>query len=101
MYASTSVDLSKILGGQTKILGGNVVKCIGVSQTLAARARADPPKSTPMCASLYVCMYACTCIYTRMYACMYACVCVYQRVCVCVCTKVCMNECMYVAYVRI
>ena len=42
----TGVDLSKILGGQTKILGGQKVvksdKCMGVSQLLGARARAAP-----------------------------------------------------------
>jgi len=44
------VDLSKILGGQTQILGGNVVKidkCMGVSRLLGARARSAPLKSTP------------------------------------------------------
>ena len=47
---TTGVDLSKILVGQTKILGGKVVKSdkyIGVSQLLGARARAAF-KSTPM-----------------------------------------------------
>ena len=48
----TGVDLSKILGGQTNILGGQKVvksdKCMGVSQLLGGRARAAPPKSTPM-----------------------------------------------------
>src|SRR6218665_3468309 len=46
----TGVDLSKILGGQTKILGEKVVKsdkCMGVSQLLGARSRAAP-QSTPM-----------------------------------------------------
>jgi len=43
----TDVDLSKILGGQTKILGrGQKVvksdKCKGVSQLLGASARAPP-----------------------------------------------------------
>ena len=42
----TGVDLSKILGGQTKILWGQKVvksdKCMGVSQLLGARARAAP-----------------------------------------------------------
>ncbi len=37
--ATTGVDLSKILGGQTKILGGQKVvksdKCMGVSQLLS------------------------------------------------------------------
>ena len=48
----TGVDSSKILGGQTKILRGQKVvksdKCMGVSQSFGARARAAPPKSTPM-----------------------------------------------------
>jgi len=48
----TGVVLSKILGRQTKVLGGKVVKsdkCMRVSQLLSgARARAAPPKSTPM-----------------------------------------------------
>jgi len=41
--AIIGVDLSKILGGQTKILWGEVVKtdqCMGVPQLLGARARA-------------------------------------------------------------
>ena len=43
----TGVDLSKILGGQTKISGGGqkVVKsdkCMSISQLLGARARAVP-----------------------------------------------------------
>ena len=46
MHIDTGVGLSKILGGQTKILGGRkVVKsvnCMGVSQLLGARARAAP-----------------------------------------------------------
>ena len=48
----TCVDLSKILDGQNKILGGQKVvksdKCMGVSQLLGARARAALLKSTPM-----------------------------------------------------
>src|SRR6218665_435577 len=44
---STGVDLSKILGRQTKILGRQKVvksdKYMGVSQLLGARARAAPP----------------------------------------------------------
>jgi len=48
----TGVDLSKILGGQIKIFGGQKVvksdKCMGVSQLLGARAPAAPKKSTPM-----------------------------------------------------
>jgi len=40
------VDLSKILGGQTKIYGGQKVvksdKCMGVSQLLGARTRTAP-----------------------------------------------------------
>src|SRR6218665_2904269 len=47
----TGVDLSKIFGVQSKILGGKVVKsdkCMGVSQLLGAGARAAPSKSTPM-----------------------------------------------------
>ena len=42
----SGLDLSKVLGGQTKILGGKVVKsekCMGVSQLLEVRARAPPP----------------------------------------------------------
>ena len=53
---STGVDLSKILGGQTKILEGKVVKsdkCMGASQLFGARAQAAP-KSTPMVVGLYV-----------------------------------------------
>ena len=42
----TDVDLSKILGGKTKILGGQKVvksdKCMGVSQLTGACARAAP-----------------------------------------------------------
>jgi len=43
----TGVDLSKILGGQTKILGEKVIKCkcykcMRVSKLLGARARAAP-----------------------------------------------------------
>ena len=42
----TGIDLSKILGGQTKIFGGQKEiksdKCMGVSQLLGARARAAP-----------------------------------------------------------
>ena len=43
---TTGVDLSKILGGQTKILAGKGDKsdaCMGVYQLLGARARAAPP----------------------------------------------------------
>ena len=43
---TTGVDLSKILAGQTKILGGQKVaksdKCMGVSRLLGARAWAAP-----------------------------------------------------------
>ena len=42
---TTDADLSKILGGQTKILGRKVVKgdeCMGVSQLLGARSRVSP-----------------------------------------------------------
>jgi len=46
LFAITGVDLSKILGGQTKILGGakdgKSDKRVGVSQLLGARARAAP-----------------------------------------------------------
>ena len=41
----TDVDLAKLLVGQTKILGGNVVKsdkCMGDSQILEARGPAAP-----------------------------------------------------------
>ena len=53
MYSSrsTGVDLSKILGGQTKILGGKVVKsdkCMDVSQLFMRHVPGLPPKSTPM-----------------------------------------------------
>ena len=45
----TGIDLSKILGGQTKIFGeAKGDKCMGVSQLLGVRARAAPSKSTPM-----------------------------------------------------
>jgi len=40
MHPTTGVDMSKILGGQTKILGGKVVKSdkfMGVPQLLGAR----------------------------------------------------------------
>ena len=44
----TGVDLSKILGGQTKILGGQKVvksdKCMGVSQLLGGMCPGCPPK---------------------------------------------------------
>jgi len=43
------IDLLKILGGQTKILGGQKVvisnKCMGDSQLLGARARDAPSQS--------------------------------------------------------
>ena len=46
MIQDTGIDLSKILGGQTKILGGqNMVKsdkCMGISTFLGAHARAAP-----------------------------------------------------------
>ena len=49
----TGVDLSKILGGQTKILGRQKVvksdKCMDVSQLLGARARAVPSQSLRLC----------------------------------------------------
>jgi len=48
----TGVDLSKILGGQTKILGAKGDKVINAWAFLkywGSRARAAPPKSTPMC----------------------------------------------------
>ena len=48
---TTGVDLSKILGRQTKILGGQKVvksdKCMDVSQLLG-HVPGLPPKSTPM-----------------------------------------------------
>jgi len=48
----TGVDLSKISGGQTKILGkaksGKSDKCMGVSQLLGARAR-SAPQSLRLC----------------------------------------------------
>jgi len=52
----TGVDLSKILGGQTKILEGTEggkksVKYMGVSQLLGARARAAP-QSLRQCSRL-------------------------------------------------
>ena len=53
MATYTGVDLSKILGGQTKILGRKVIKsdkCMGVSQSLGACAQAARSKSTPMAA---------------------------------------------------
>ena len=52
----TGVDLSKILGGQTNILGGQKVvnssKCMAVSQLLGACARAIPnvPSKLRACA---------------------------------------------------
>src|SRR6218665_2902937 len=53
-WISTGVDLSKILGGQTKILGEKVVKsdkCMGDSQLLGGHVLGLPPKSTPMIVS--------------------------------------------------
>ena len=47
----TGIDLSKILGGQTKILGEKVVKsdkCMGDSQLLGGTCPGCSPKSTPM-----------------------------------------------------
>ena len=48
----TGVDLSTILGGQTKILGGQEMvksdKCMGVSQLLGGTCPGWSPKSTPM-----------------------------------------------------
>ena len=53
----TGVDLSKILGGKTKISGGQKVvksdKCMGGSQLLGAHAWAAPSKSTPMSRCAY------------------------------------------------
>src|SRR6218665_2279046 len=51
---STGIDLSKILGGQTKILGEKVIKVIIAWAFLnywGAIARAASPKSTPMMVS--------------------------------------------------
>ena len=49
--SDTGVDLSKILGGQTKILEGQKEvksdKCVGVSQLMGALSLAAP-KSSPM-----------------------------------------------------
>jgi len=46
MTSSTGIDLSKILDGQTKILGGQKVvksdKCIGVSQLLGGTCPGCP-----------------------------------------------------------
>jgi len=52
--ASTGVDLSTILGGQTEILGGGqkVVKsdkCMGVSQLLGGHVPGLPPLSLCLC----------------------------------------------------
>jgi len=48
----TGVDLSKIFGGQSKILGRQKVvksdKCMGVSQLLGGTCPGCPKKSTPM-----------------------------------------------------
>ena len=46
----TGVDLSKIFGGKTRILGkvGKGDKCMGVSQLLGDTCPGFPPKSTPM-----------------------------------------------------
>jgi len=47
----TGVDLTKILGEETKTLGEKVVKsdkCMGVSQLLWGTCPGSPPKSTPM-----------------------------------------------------
>ena len=44
---STGADLSKILGGQTKLLGGKVVKsdtCLGVSQFIGGHVPGLPLK---------------------------------------------------------
>src|SRR6218665_167524 len=52
--ADTGIDLTKILGEQTKLLGGQKVvkidKCMGVSKLLGGPG--CPPKSTPMSAGL-------------------------------------------------
>jgi len=42
--AGTGVDLSKILGGQTKILGAQSDKCMGVSQLLGGTCPGCRPK---------------------------------------------------------
>src|SRR6218665_2211252 len=45
IYIHTGVELSKILGGQIKILGGKMIKsdkCMGVSELLGARAGLPP-----------------------------------------------------------
>ena len=48
---ATGVDLAKVLGGQTKILGGGKVvksdKCMGVSELLVGTCPGCTPKSTP------------------------------------------------------
>jgi len=49
---STGIDLSKILGGQTKIWGAKggkkSAKCMGVSQLLGGTCPGCPLKSMPM-----------------------------------------------------
>src|SRR6218665_3685677 len=50
-HSHTGVDLSNILGGQTKILGEKVIKshrCTEVSKLLGGNVPGLPPKSTPM-----------------------------------------------------
>ena len=47
----TGVDLLKILGGQTKILGGKVVKsdkCMGIFSIIGGHVPGLPLKSAPM-----------------------------------------------------
>src|SRR6218665_4208753 len=61
MVVCTGIDLSKVLGGQTKILGGQKEvksdKCMGVSQLLGGHVPGlFPPKSLCLwwCAAQYV-----------------------------------------------
>ena len=48
----TGIDMSKILGEQTKIFWGQKMvksgKCMGISQLLGGHMPGLPPKSTPM-----------------------------------------------------
>ena len=52
-----------------------------------------------MCKGVYLCVYACICVYMHasvcicMHLCVYACICVYMRVSVCMPVSVCV--CMY------
>src|SRR6218665_1185510 len=73
-YMGTGVDLSKILGGQTKILGDRRwSKVINAWAFLNYCGGTCPgaPKSTPMYIGACTCMNAYTCMHTYMYTYIY------------------------------